>query len=133
MYSRGAPEDVPGFIQHCLPFYSHVRNFDASKLGGKRQTFNFEVSRCFFGPNGEAFQYDHRGRLGQVESSVLVLTGAHDPITRPEWGREVAEALPSGRAELVAFERSSHMIMADEPDLFCEVIERFIAAHSGGS
>ena len=136
MYTRGAPEDAPGFFRHCLPFYSRTGSFDAARTAGNRagnqasnrQTFNFEVSRAVFGPNGEAFRYDHRASLGRVECPVLVLTGAHDPVTRPEWGREVAEALPAGQAELVLFEGSSHLITTDEPDRFCEVVNRFIAA-----
>jgi pimeloyl-ACP methyl ester carboxylesterase len=66
--------------------------------------------------------------LGEVDCPVLVLTGAHDPVTRPEWGREVADSLPASQVELVQFEGSSHMIVADEPDRFCNVVDRFIAA-----
>jgi pimeloyl-ACP methyl ester carboxylesterase len=66
--------------------------------------------------------------LGEVGCPVLVLTGTHDPVTRPEWGREVAESLPAARADLVVFEGASHMIAADEPDRFCNVVSRFIAA-----
>jgi proline iminopeptidase len=128
MYTRGAPEDVPPYFRHCLPLYSRGGNFDSSKTGGTRQTFNFTVSQSFFGPGGEAFRYDHRGRLGAVGCPVLVLAGAHDPVTHPEWGREVAESLPAAQADLVVFEGSSHMIVADEPDRFCNVVDRFIAA-----
>ena len=39
-------------------------------------------------------------------------------LRRPEWGREVAEALPAGVGEFVLFEGASHLIMADEPDRF---------------
>ena len=131
IYSRGAPEDVPAFFEHCLPLYSHTGNLGASKTGGNRQTFNFKVSRSFFGPNGEAFRYDHRDRLAAVECQVLVLTGAFDPVTRPEWGREVAERLPSGRAELLVFEGSSHLIMADEPERFTKVVEQFLTTRQG--
>ena len=119
VYTRGAPEDVPGFFRHCLPFYSRTASLDAARTAGtrggtrgegeggneggsrasNRQTFNFEVSRCFFGPDGEAFRYDHRASLGRIECPVLVLTGAHDPVTRPEWGRALRfSMLRRGRA-----------------------------------
>jgi len=128
MYTRGAPEDVPAFFQHCLPFYSHKRNFDALQAGGARSTFNLQVSQHFFGLGGEAFRYDHRARLGRVSCPVLMLAGAHDPVTWPEWGREVAESLPPGRGEFLLFEDSSHLIPADEPERFFAAIEGFIAA-----
>jgi pimeloyl-ACP methyl ester carboxylesterase len=59
---------------------------------------------------------------------VLILAGAHDPVTRPEWAREVADSLPPGRWELVEFADASHLIMADEPYRFAEAVRGFIAA-----
>jgi pimeloyl-ACP methyl ester carboxylesterase len=66
--------------------------------------------------------------LGTVACHVLLAVGAHDPVTRPEWGREIAAALPPERAELHVFEGSSHVIAADEPDGLLRISERFIAA-----
>ncbi len=128
MYTRGAPEDVPGFFQHCLPFYSHKRNFIDMQLSGGRATFNLDVSQHFFGPGGEAYRYDHRGRLGGVKTPVLAISGAHDPVTRPEWGQEVAEALPPGVCEFVLFEEASHLVLGDEPARFTALVERFITS-----
>lgn len=124
MYERGAPEDVPAFFRHCLPLYS--RRGVSAAPPASRATFNLAVSQHFFGPGGEAFRFDHRRVLGGVSCPVLVLSGAHDPVTRPEWGREVAEALPAGRAEFVLFADSSHALMADEPEAFFSAVEGFI-------
>jgi proline iminopeptidase len=128
MYTRGAPEDVPGFFEHCLPFYSRKLNFIDMRLSGGRSTFNLDVSQHFFGPGGEAYRYDHRTRLGAVKCRVLAVVGAHDPVTRPEWGREVAEALPPGICELQVFEDASHLILSDEADRFTAVVETFVGA-----
>jgi pimeloyl-ACP methyl ester carboxylesterase len=130
MYTRGAPEDVPGFFEHCLPFYSRKGKFSDMRLSGGRSTFNLDVSQHFFGPGGEAYRYDHRRRLGAVKTPVLALAGAHDPVTRPEWGREVAEALPPGICEFHLFEDASHLILSDEPERFTAVVEAFIRARS---
>lgn len=130
MYTRGAPEDVPGFFQHCLPFYSRKRNFVDMQLSGGRATFNLDVSQHFFGPGGEAYRYDHRGRLGAVKTSVLALAGAHDPVTRPEWGRELAEAFGPGVCDFVLFEEASHLILSDEPKRFSALVEAFIRART---
>jgi len=126
MYTRGAPEDVPAFFEHCLPFYSRRREFTDMRLSGGRSTFNLEVSQHFFGPGGEAWRYDHRERLGAVKTPVLALVGAHDPVTRPEWGREVAEALLPGVCEFHMLEEASHLILADEPDRFTTLVAGFI-------
>ena len=55
---------------------------------------------------------------------VLLLVGAHDPVTRAEWGRDVAAALPPGGRELVM---SSHILMADEPERLAQCVEAFLA------
>ncbi len=127
MYTRGAPEDVPAFFRHCLPHYSRTGSFGPPNAAS-RVRMNFQVSQHFFGPGGEAFRYDHRQALGKVACPVLLAVGAHDPVTRAEWGREVAAALPPGRAELHVFEGSSHMIAADEPDRFRALVDGFVMA-----
>jgi proline iminopeptidase len=128
MYTRGAPEDVPAFFKYCLPFYSQTRNFAALQAGSTRTTFDLQVSQHFFHEGGEAFRFDHRNALGQVSCPVLLLAGAHDPVTRAEWGTEVAAALPAGGGELVIFEDSSHILMADEPERLTQCVEAFLAA-----
>ena len=125
MYSRGDMADFPAFLQHCLPLYSRRGSTGAPRMDA-RQTFNFAVSQRFFSGSGDAFNFDFRAKLGKVSCPVLALAGAHDPVTRPEWGRELAEALPAGVGEFVLFEESSHVISADEPDKFYASVERFL-------
>jgi pimeloyl-ACP methyl ester carboxylesterase len=127
MYTRGAPEDVPAFFRYGLPHDSKTGSFGPPDMAS-RVRINFQVSQHFFGPGGEAFRFDHRQALAQVACPVLLAVGAHDPVTRPEWGREVAAALPPDRAELHVFEGSSHVIAADEPDRFTELVERFVGS-----
>jgi pimeloyl-ACP methyl ester carboxylesterase len=132
MYTRGAPEDAPGFFQHCMPFYSHRGAPIMDAGAAARVRFNFQLSQRFFQTDGEAWRFDHRRALGKVACPVLVLVGAHDPVTRPEWGREVFEALPAGLAELQVFPDSSHAIQADEPEALFAAIERFVGRISAG-
>jgi proline iminopeptidase len=127
MYTIGGVEQVPAFFRHCLPHYSRTGSLGLAGAAA-RTTINFDVSQHFFRTGGEAFHFDHRGQLGQVACPVLMLAGVHDPVTRPEWGREVAESLPPGLGEFLLFEGSSHMIAADEPDRLYEAANRFIAA-----
>jgi len=128
MYGQPGPDDYAAFFKHCLPLYSHRRDLSSLAATRNRATSNPQASQRFFAPGGEAFSYDHRGVLGSGDCPVLLLVGAHDPVTPPQWGREVADALPPGRAELHLFEGSSHLIWADEPDRFYATIRRFIAA-----
>lgn len=128
MYETGAAAAVPAFIQTCFQFYSARRNFADLRAAGSRVRMNPAPSEAFFGPDGEAFRYDHRGSLGQVSCPVLLLVGGQDPLTRPEWGREVAVALPAGRADLHILEAASHLVTADEPERVSALLEHFIAA-----
>jgi proline iminopeptidase len=132
MYERGAPEDVPGFFRHCLPFYG-VRPPDPAAAASMqaRAHFNFAVSQHFFGPGGEAFRFDHRAVLGRAACPVLVMVGVRDPVTRPEWGREVFEALRPGLGRLVLLEEASHMIPSDAPERFEGEVMAFVESLSG--
>jgi proline iminopeptidase len=127
MYTAPTPEVMPAFFQHCLPHYSR-RQAPLDPSMGARMTFNFAITNRFFAEGGEAWRFDHRGKLGEVACPVLVCIGAHDPITRPNWGREVYDSLPPDKRELVVFEDSSHSVHTDEPDAFFGAMEKFISA-----
>jgi proline iminopeptidase len=125
MYMRGEPRDLTPFVQHCFPHYSRRAPL-ATPAASARTSFKFAVSRHFFSGGGEAFRFDFRDKLKSVACPVLAVVGAYDPVTRPEWGQELADALPSGCCEFVRFEDSSHMITSDEPERFYTVVEAFL-------
>lgn len=128
MYGRPTQEDYIAFYRHCLPLYSRKRDLTALADGARRSVMNQAASARFFAPDGEAFRFDFRRRLGKVESRVLVVAGAHDPVTPAKWGIEVFEALPAGRAELLVLEESGHLVTADQPERFDGAVRRFIEA-----
>ena len=124
MYSAPTMEAIGAFFQHCMPHYS--RRPPPTGDMAASTNFNFELMNRFFSEGGEAWSYDHRGKLGAVTCPVLVIAGAHDPVTRPDWGREVFEALPAGKAEWLLLDDSSHMVPTDQPGVFFDAVERFV-------
>lgn len=130
MYGRPTQEDYVLFYRHCLPLYSHKRDLSGLADGTRRSVMNPAASARFFAPDGEAFRFDFRGKLGKVESPVLVVAGAHDPVTPAEWGIEVFESLPKGRGELLVLEEAGHLVTVDQPERFDEAVRRFLRAIS---
>lgn len=130
MYDRGGPEDFPPFFQHCFPHYMHRKGGGGGTPmpGGTRAAMNFALTRHFFTVSAEAFAFDFRAKLADIACPVLALVGAHDPVTRAEWGREVAAAMKAGLCDYVEFADSSHMIMMDEPEKFWGAIDGFMKA-----
>lgn len=126
MYDRGAPEDMAPFFQYCFPHYAR-RAGDGPGMSA-RVRMNFAVTRHFFTESAEAFSFDFRGRLSAATCPVLALAGAHDPVTRVEWAREMALELP--RCTYVEFDDASHMVASDAPERFYPEVERFLAAAS---
>lgn len=52
---------------------------------------------------GAAARFDATGRLGELGGiPTLVVSAAHDPISRPECGRTLAEGIPGARHEVLA-------------------------------
>jgi pimeloyl-ACP methyl ester carboxylesterase len=124
MYGSPGPEDYAAFMRQCLPLYSARRDLLSLAAGRGRTRMNPAASQHFFAPNGEAWRFDHRAGLSQVESPVLVAIGDLDPVTPAVWGREVAAALP--HAELLAFDSASHFLDADEPERLTASVTAFI-------
>jgi len=68
-------------------------------------------------------------RLGQVTHPVLVVAGRHDRTCPVAASQDMESRLPD--AELVVFERSAHMMFAEEPDLFVATVRRFLDRVTG--
>jgi proline-specific peptidase len=88
-----------------------------------------EVYTTMQGPNeflitGTLKRWDITERLSEIRLPTLITAGRYDEFTPPQ-----AELLHQGIAdsELVAFERSSHMQFAEEPERYCEVVSAFLA------
>ncbi|MDP3736092.1 MAG: alpha/beta hydrolase [Hyphomonadaceae bacterium] len=128
LYGNPTSDDYAAFFRHCLPLYSRKGDLSSLAASGARAAMNPVATQRFFAPSGEAWRFDHRNRLSRVECPVLVILGEHDPVTPAVWGREVAEALPAGKAELIVFPEASHLVTVDEPEAFAAVVSRFIAA-----
>jgi pimeloyl-ACP methyl ester carboxylesterase len=124
MYGAPGPEDYAAFFRICLPLYSARRDLSSLVAGRERTRMNPAASQAFFAPGGEAWRYDHRQPLTQVECPVVVAVGELDPVTPAVWGREVAAALPG--AELEVFENASHLLVADDPERLVAIVEAFI-------
>jgi L-proline amide hydrolase len=70
--------------------------------------------------------WDITARLGELRAPVLVISGEHDEAT-PAVVRPLVDALPDARWELI--EGASHTPHLEQPDLFLELVEEFLAAH----
>jgi len=88
-----------------------------------RVVFRPEVLR-HFAAGGEYGMEDLRDELRRVEVPTLVLAGRHDRTTAASSAHELAELLPN--CEEVVFERSGHMIPAEEPEAFLEALTAFL-------
>jgi L-proline amide hydrolase len=70
--------------------------------------------------------WDITPRLGEIRMPVLVISGEHDEAT-PAVVRPLVDALPDVRWELI--NDASHSTHLEQPELFLELVETFLAAH----
>jgi len=70
--------------------------------------------------------WDVTPRLGEIRVPVLVISGEHDEAT-PAVVRPLVDALPDVRWELI--KDASHSTHLEQPELFLELVETFLAAH----
>jgi pimeloyl-ACP methyl ester carboxylesterase len=72
--------------------------------------------------------HDALPRLGSVRAPALVATGENDIQVRPDYGREVARAIPAARFHLFRGERASHCACLEMPDEFLRETFAFVDA-----
>lgn len=64
------------------------------------------------------------GRLGEIRSPVLLITGAEDCLVVPRNSRFMSEKIPNVQLDLI--ENGGHGLMFQYPDIFCEKVVGFL-------
>jgi len=75
--------------------------------------------------------HDATPRLAQVKAPALVATGENDIQVRPEYGKEVADAIPGAEFLLFRGPLASHCALLEMPDEFHRVTRDFIKRRCG--
>lgn len=70
--------------------------------------------------------HDALERLGSVRAPALVVGGERDLLTPPWIVREVADAIPGARLEILRGEGASHLVMLERPDEFNALVSDFL-------
>ena len=70
--------------------------------------------------------YSVTNQLSNIEIPTLLLWGRFDLVVAPELGETAFERISSSDKELFIFEASGHSPMITQPDIFVEVVSRFI-------
>jgi len=100
-----------------------------------RQTIAFlssnpnPVASAAYGRQARAYvQHDALDRLGAIRAPTLVVVGEEDRLTPPWTAREVAEAIPGARLEIIRGPGSSHVLPLERPDEFNRLVTAFLSA-----
>jgi proline iminopeptidase len=122
---RQSPADQLEYRRVCTPLYGTRPPSDPHQAA--RTIPNPDVASHFLRPGGELGRMDFRPALAAVACPVLVIAGREDPITPPEFAREIAVRLPAATTELHVFDGCGHGPFRDDPDRVWPVVRRWIA------
>ena len=73
-------------------------------------------------------QHDALDRVGKIGAQTLVVTGERDRLTPPWIGRELADAIPGAKFQLVQGPGASHVLPLERPDDFNNIVLSFLKA-----
>ncbi len=107
-----------------------LRNHDAVRDTAALLASNpYPMSPEAYGRQADAYrQFDALDRLAAITAPTLVVVGEQDLLTPPWIAREVAEAIPRARFEVVRGEGSSHVVPIERPDEFNRLVLNFLSA-----
>ena len=71
--------------------------------------------------------FDALDRLGAITAPTLVIVGEQDLLTPPWIAREVADAIPGARFEVIRGDGSSHVVPIERPEDFNGLVSDFLA------
>ena len=73
-------------------------------------------------------QFDSLDRLDAISAPTMVIVGEQDLLTPPWIAREVADAIPGSRFEVIRGDGSSHVVPLERPDDFNRLVSDFLAS-----
>ncbi len=111
---------------HCRELYNTTR--PANDDARLRTLMNEEI--LFTSAGGEQQTMQLLPGLAAVQCPVLVMAGAHDPVTPLEDALDIVQAIPAPWARLATFANAGHGAWRDEPDLAMSTLREFITAPS---
>lgn len=115
-------QQLQEYFQLLGPLYSLTFDLDKSMDAWRRVIFNPEAINQAFG--GFLRTYDIRAALPQISVPTLVIGAEKDWICPPQFSREIAQAIPNARLEIVP--NSGHSIRADAPKILLELVSNFL-------
>lgn len=71
-------------------------------------------------------QHDSLDRVGKIKAPTLVITGERDRLTPPWIGRELADAIPGAKFQLIDGPGSSHVLPLERPEDFNKIVLSFL-------
>jgi 3-oxoadipate enol-lactonase len=91
----------------------------------------YPMSPEAYGRQADAYrQFDALDRLAAITAPTLVVVGEQDLLTPPWIAREVAEAIPGARFEVIRGDGSSHLVPIECPTEFNRLVLNFLVAES---
>ena len=87
----------------------------------------YPMSPEAYGRQAEAYlQFDALDRLAAITAPTLVVVGEQDLLTPPWIAREVADAIPAARFEVIRGSGSSHLAPIERSDDFNRLVSDFL-------
>ncbi len=129
--SFASNEEFYQYLEMTAPLYSYAHNSQPTEEEIQKGKDAVARSKFCYQAANEGFQgflrgYDIIDELHKITAPTLIIAGRHDWITPVEDSQEIAEKIPDN--QLVIFEKSSHMVMDDEYDLFISTVTGFVQA-----
>jgi len=128
--ANDATGDVFGGQQFVSLFSTaFLRNHEAVRDTADLLASNpYPMSPEAYGRQADAYrQFDALDRLAAITASTLVVVGEQDLLTPPWIAREVAEAIPGARFEVIRGDGSSHVVPIECPDEFNRLVLDFFS------
>ena len=128
--ANDATGDVFGGQQFVSLFSTaFLRNHEAVRDTAELLASNpYPMSPEAYGRQADAYlQFDALDRLAAITAPTLVVVGEQDLLTPPWIAREVADAIPGARFEVIRGEGSSHVVPIERPDDFNRLVSDFLS------
>lgn len=119
-------ESRAAYRERCVPLYTVKGGSNTDWLS--RMIIKNETALWFNGPQNEHGRMDFRQSLETIDCPVLVMCGERDPIMPMAFSEVIASHVPEHQLTMHRIPECAHVIPADRPRQFFDLLTSFITA-----
>jgi len=125
-YLKTSPVQMPAEITELICKYSLAKENRSKFLDDLQKSISRSKVEVLYGDLLACNELDLTKEIDKIKVPALIICGAEDKMTSPDFSRGLAASIDGAKLEIIA--GAGHMVMMERPAEFNVSLEKFVAS-----